>query len=258
MRRRPYEELAAIVESLGGEMVFERKGQPQGGAWFVRLPGHATHWFPSNGRGFPGLDELYIPKIPNPQHYRDYTNDLRLDGEQRWVDRLRSAPGTSVPFPEATPSTDESRPVRPIQRPLDAGPPESLPPIPNAAGYIKRLQSSRGLAERNMEDLVKELLVAIGHDPAAVIFQVGRIDVLVQDAAGAPRFVIEVKTTLRSKVERDQALRQAFDYAARNGAPMVVITDADRYEIYDRRAGLDHASMLKADFTRGIAAAAAV
>lgn len=38
------------------------------------------------------------------------------------------------------------------------------------------------------------------------------------------------------------------NYASRNGAPLVVITNADAYEIYDRRAGLDHTSMLQANF----------
>jgi hypothetical protein len=74
------------------------------------------------------------------------------------------------------------------------------------------------------------------------------VDVLVRSGDGKPSFVIEVKTTLRSKTDRDSALRQAFDYASRNGAPIVIITDADAYEIYDRRAGLDHASMLRAKF----------
>jgi hypothetical protein len=80
------------------------------------------------------------------------------------------------------------------------------------------------------------------------VFQIGHIDVLVRGGDGKPRFAIEVKTNLRAKPDRDSALRQAFDYAGRNGAPMVVITDADAYEIYDRRAGLDHASMLRAKF----------
>ncbi len=248
MRRRPYEELAVIVESLGGEMVFERKGQPHGGAWFVRIPGHATHVFYSNGRGFPDLDTLYLPKTPNPDHYRDYTNTLRPDAEQRWIDRLRSTPGTPVEFPTPQLAAERTRPAGPRTQPVESKAPAVLPPIPNAEGYLARLKSSRGLPERNMEDLVKELFVAIGYSPGSVIFQVGRIDVLVQDASGAPRFVVEVKASLRSKADRDQALRQAFDYAGRNGAPMVVITDADHYEIYDRRAGLDHASMLQAVF----------
>ncbi len=35
-----------------------------------------------------------------------------------------------------------------------------------------------------------------------------------------------------------------MDYADQTGAPMLVVTDADRYEIYDRRRGLDFDTML--------------
>jgi len=38
MKRRPYEELQSIVEQEGGEMVFERAGHGQGGAWLGILP----------------------------------------------------------------------------------------------------------------------------------------------------------------------------------------------------------------------------
>jgi len=34
-----------------------------------------------------------------------------------------------------------------------------------------------------------------------------------------------------------------MDYSAQTGAPMLVITDADRYEIYDRRRGMDFDTM---------------
>jgi hypothetical protein len=41
-----------------------------------------------------------------------------------------------------------------------------------------------------MEDLVNELRVWLGHDPASVAFQVLRIDVLVRGGDGTPRVVI--------------------------------------------------------------------
>ena len=144
----------------------------------------------------------------------------------------------------------EARPVivRPAAPHVVEREPAILPPFDGAAEYLDRLRTCRGLPERNMEDLVKELLVRLGHPAGSVVFQVGHIDVLVQARDGKPSVVVEVKTSLRSKPDRDSALRQAFDYASRNGAPIVVITDADTYEVYDRRAGLDHASMLRASF----------
>lgn len=90
-RRRPYEELQIIVDELGGQMRFERAGRPQGGTWIVSLPGHAERMFDSNGAGFPPLDGLYVPKVPNPTHYRDYSNDLQPDSRDRWISLIRGS-----------------------------------------------------------------------------------------------------------------------------------------------------------------------
>jgi hypothetical protein len=35
-----------------------------------------------------------------------------------------------------------------------------------------------------------------------------------------------------------------MDYACQTGAALLVITDADRYEVYDRRRGMDFESMI--------------
>jgi hypothetical protein len=238
MKSRPYEELQSIVEDEGGEMVFERQGHGPGGAWIVTLRGRTTV-FASNGAGFPPMDQLYVPKVASPSHYRDYSNDLIPGARERWLGMLASEGVRPAAAPVAWSVQPASKHVA-----------ESavLPPFDGAAQHLARIKSSRNLPERNMEDVVRELLVLLGHAPTSIVFQVGRIDVLVQDEHGKPRYVIEVKTSLRSKSERDAALRQAFDYANRNGAPLVVITDADQYEIYDRTAGLEHASMLRATF----------
>lgn len=238
MKRRPYEELQTIVEEEGGQMVYEKAGHGQGGAWVVTLRGK-TMVFPSNGAGFPPMDRLYVPKVKEPAHYRDYSNDLVVGARDKWLAMLGSASSE-----EPRVSTADRKAAAPIPPPKTT----IIPPFDGASEYLERIKASRGLPERNMEDLVKELLVRLGHTPASVVFQIGHIDVLVRSGDGKPRFVIEVKTSLRSKPDRDSALRQAFDYANRNGAPLVVITDADAYEIYDRQAGLDHASMMRAKF----------
>lgn len=203
-----------------------------------------TRVFPSNGAGFPPMDRLYVPKVREPAHYRDYSNDLIEGAKEKWLAMLSSGSSDTPPASLAKPHS-----VTPaFTTPAPAAEATIEPPFDGASEYLDRVRSSRGLPERNMEDLVKELLVRLGHAPETVVFQIGHIDVLVRGGDGKPRFVIEVKTTLRSKPDRESALRQAFDYASRNGAPIVVITDADAYEIYDRRAGLDHASMLRAKF----------
>lgn len=84
---RPYEELQAIVEQEGGQMQFERKGRAQGGAWVVTLRGKVTV-FQSNGSGFPPMDKLYIPKVPEPSHYTDYTTKLVEGAQEKWIGML--------------------------------------------------------------------------------------------------------------------------------------------------------------------------
>lgn len=71
---RPYEELRLPIEQRGVSMMHVREGH-QWGAWVVSLDGKSCT-FKSNGRGYPELDRLYKPKISNPKHYTDYSNDL--------------------------------------------------------------------------------------------------------------------------------------------------------------------------------------
>ena len=73
-RRRVYEEIRTAFEEQGGTMTFEREGSPTG-AWVCTLYGR-QRVFHSNGRGFPELNKLYVPKVPNPRHWRDYTTRL--------------------------------------------------------------------------------------------------------------------------------------------------------------------------------------
>ena len=123
-----------------------------------------------------------------------------------------------------------------------------LPPIPDAEAFIERIRSLVGLPERNHEDVVKELLIRLGHDTSSIVFQKGRIDlcVLTQDRKAAA--VFEAKRTIVVESERAGARRQGMDYAGQTGALIVVITDGDRYEIYDRRKGHDYDAMLCGKF----------
>ena len=124
----------------------------------------------------------------------------------------------------------------------------TLPPISDAEGLIARIQSVIGQPERNVEDVVKDLLLRLGHPVNRIVFQRGRIDLILQDDSGKPSFVFEVKRSIASEAERAAARRQAMDYACQTGAPFLVITDADRYEIYDRRRGLDFDAMFSGRF----------
>ncbi len=59
----------------------------------------------------------------------------------------------------------------------------------------------------------------------------GRVDLILHDGSGRVAAVFEVKRFIASESARAAARRQAMDYAGQTGAPMLVVTDADRYEI---------------------------
>jgi hypothetical protein len=123
-----------------------------------------------------------------------------------------------------------------------------LPEIRDAKSFINRIISVRGQPERNMEDVVKELLVLLGHPTNQIVFQRGRVDLILQDSSRKTSFVFEVKRSIASESERAKARRQANDYAAQTGAQFLVITDGDRYDIYDRHRGRDYPSMFCGHF----------
>jgi hypothetical protein len=85
--RRVYEEVRALVEGQGGSMQFERKGY-RWGAWIIRLAGLEGK-FPSNGAGFPSLDQLYSSSKKNPSHWSDYDGDILPDAEARLMALLQ-------------------------------------------------------------------------------------------------------------------------------------------------------------------------
>lgn len=117
-----------------------------------------------------------------------------------------------------------------------------LPPVSGIEAVLSHLKAIEGKPERNMEDVVKEFLLLLGHSANRIEFQTGRIDVRVLDGSGRTWCVLEVKRSLADKKNEDRARRQAFDYANKVGARIVVLTDADVYVIYDRKKGDDYGS----------------
>jgi hypothetical protein len=85
--RRVYEEVRALVEAQGGSMQFERKSY-RWGAWIIRLA-DLEGKFPSNGAGFPPLDQLYASSKKNPSHWSDYDGDILPDAEARLMALLQ-------------------------------------------------------------------------------------------------------------------------------------------------------------------------
>ncbi|MBC8107536.1 MAG: hypothetical protein H7Z14_13165 [Anaerolineae bacterium] len=119
-----------------------------------------------------------------------------------------------------------------------------LPPIEKAQELLERIRQVQGMPERNMEDVVKAFFVLLGHPEHCITFQVGHVDVKVCNSQGKTRAVVEVKRSLLIERAYRDARRKGFDYASEVGSPLVVISDADIYEIYDRNRGQDYDSML--------------
>lgn len=123
-----------------------------------------------------------------------------------------------------------------------------LPPIAEIQAYLDHLKASDGMPERQIEDLVKQFLLKLGHSPLTIQFQKGRIDISVHNESDKIVCVYEVKRSLASTPKKEEARRQANDYSCRVGARLFVITDADFFEIYDRKKGVDYDSMFCGGF----------
>lgn len=78
MQKRAYDLVRTMVEEHGGSMWFQRKGQPQGGTWIISYQDYEKA-FPTKGRTFPGIDNLYIPNTQYPTTWDDYKDELIIN-----------------------------------------------------------------------------------------------------------------------------------------------------------------------------------
>jgi hypothetical protein len=69
-------------------MIYERQGHRYG-AWVIRLGESSVTIEAEGNRSFPKLDRLYLPRVPEPQHWDDYLNQLVPDAEERLLSMLR-------------------------------------------------------------------------------------------------------------------------------------------------------------------------
>ena len=192
-----------------------------------------------NRTGFHFTPNSFPSKYISAEDYHKIYNAIP------WQWTIEDGPWKGIaPLPPAKPMRAGFPAIPPAVTSAQPKPPEFiLPPIPNAELLLARIRQVQGMPERNMEDVVKAFLISLGHPESAIRFQVGHVDVRVDDEHGKGRIVVEVKRSLLVEKVRQDALRQGFDYASRHGAPLVVVTDADIYEVYDRSRGMDYASM---------------
>lgn len=104
--------------------------------------------------------------------------------------------------------------------------------------YITLVRQFHDRGEEEKRQLVGQFFYEIlGYKRSRVRSEHKHNDVRVHDRRNEPWLVVEVKPSLSNEREKRAARRQAFDYAHRAGMRFVVISDADFYEVYDRRAG---------------------
>jgi hypothetical protein len=112
---------------------------------------------------------------------------------------------------------------------------------------IKALKKDQGHLERDHEDLVASFFELLGYERIHDIkFRRGNIDIRIEKN-NKPLITIEVKADWNLSPESRSALTQAFNYANETGTPYVIITNGDRYCIYDKRQGLSYDEKLILD-----------
>ena len=96
MPHRVYDSIRALVESLGGSMIYEREGYRYG-AWVIRIDERRVVIVAGGNRSFPQLDGLLVPKTQYPQHWDDYSDELVPDAETQLLSMLRISSNESEP-----------------------------------------------------------------------------------------------------------------------------------------------------------------
>ena len=87
--RSAYDLLIALVREHDGTMVFQQEGESSGGTWIIEVAGMKNK-FPYYKHRFPGLDELYIPKIGiTTQTYDDYEHELKPDAWEMLLENMK-------------------------------------------------------------------------------------------------------------------------------------------------------------------------
>ena len=193
------------------------------------------------------LDVFALAELNDPRTYADITSKLSKfvsDLEPIWaaVSGRSYSPPDSPIHDEGIQTTTYPAPHSAADLPMSDADCAVFEEPPISDGLFQQVRGIRGLPERNMEDVVKQFLVELGHPQSSIQFRVGHMDLRLIDQDGRPFAVFEVKRSLEKDKGRKKARRQAFDYAMESGARFVVLTDGDVYEIYDRELPGDYAA----------------
>lgn len=145
--RRAYGELRDILEWRDGSMRYQRAGYRYG-AWILTL-NDKTKVLESTGRKtLPQLDKLYIPMVPNPKTWDDYTHNLVPCAEAKLLDLLDSDPNDLYP----------AEGIETIVQPEEAG--EGATPLSAVAPNVD-IESIR-LSNDEIDALIRDDSLRIG------------------------------------------------------------------------------------------------
>ena len=118
--------------------------------------------------------------------------------------------------------------------------PDWLRPITDR---IKSLRGQTDHSERDHEAIVEELFRVLGYTPTDEIkFQRGRIDIIIE-IQNKPLITVEVKKDWDLSERNTAYVQQAFNYSNETGTKFVVVTNGDRFLIYDRARSFRLAEM---------------
>ena len=85
-----YAQIRSLVERRGGTMIYEHAGHRHG-AWLIAIGGRSLAVEATGERSFPQLDRLYVPRVPEPQTWDDYEDELVPGAEARLLGLLCTA-----------------------------------------------------------------------------------------------------------------------------------------------------------------------
>lgn len=160
-------------------------------------------------------------------------------------------PGHQLPAPQPTPLIPPERFIKSNPEPsIPINPPIFAVPdwLADLLGKVTALKKDTGHLERDHEDLVASLFELLGFERIHDIkFRRGNIDIRI-DKNNKPIITIEVKADWSISPDSSGALAQAYNYAHQTATPIVIITNGDRYCVYDRRQGMSYGDNLIADF----------
>lgn len=126
--------------------------------------------------------------------------------------------------------------------PQSPPPPIRPPSVQTLIERIKALKADTQHQERDHEDLVAEFFEALGYQRTVEIkFRRGRIDVLIMQE-GSPHITVEVKADWALSDASKDYIQQAYNYALEHATRFAVITNGDRYLVFDLDQGRGYKS----------------